>query len=143
MKSKDSHCVHSKGSTKVDVSSEMACPCCGESRPCPEFEAHHAVSLDSQRLLRQSGACEGEIRGTRELECETLPHSSERLIALRLAKLKKATLSAIQKREKLPRVLFWSLFHAEVSQLRERRQREREELRAKLFPYAAEDSEPF
>jgi len=62
------------------------------------------------------------------------------VVADRLRKLKKATLGAIEKRESLPRVLFWSLFHSEVEQIRERRQLERQAKKAELYPFVSEDS---
>lgn len=51
-------------------------------------------------------------------------------LALQLDRLKLATLSAIRRRERLPQPLFWSLFHAEVGQIKKRREKRRRALAA-------------
>ena len=43
-------------------------------------------------------------------------------IARRLARLRKVTLDAAQKREHIPQPLFWSLFHAELDELRRQKE---------------------
>lgn len=46
-------------------------------------------------------------------------------IAERLDRLKRATLDVVNRRERLPQPLFWSLFHTEVDEIREKRRKER------------------
>lgn len=55
-------------------------------------------------------------------------------IALRVERLKAAAFRVIQKRERLPHPLFWSLFCLEVSELKKRKNRERELRRILLGP---------
>lgn len=52
-------------------------------------------------------------------------------VAYHLQHLKAAVWKTIKKREKLPQPLFWSLFHVEVRELKQRRQKER--LLKKIF----------
>jgi len=47
-------------------------------------------------------------------------------IAARLETLKKATLAAAAKRERLPQPLFWSLFHSQIKEIRASKERLRE-----------------
>ncbi len=140
MKSDDSNSGSPADGSKRSVSTDTACPCCGDVQPCPEFSAHHSVSVTSERQAKSSKRADVCPEDTASVHSVTTD-SAERLLALRLSKLKKATLAAIRKRENLPHVLFWSLFHSEVSQIRERRQRERDQLRAQLYPYAADEPE--
>ena len=55
---------------------------------------------------------------------------SKSILSNRLDRLKHATLNAIKRRERLPQPLFWSLFHAEVEDIKAKREKKRDELRA-------------
>ena len=46
-------------------------------------------------------------------------------VADRLDRLKRATLNVVNRRERLPQPLFWSLFHTEVDEIRKKRKQER------------------
>ena len=54
-------------------------------------------------------------------------------LAERVRRLRGAALSAIERRERLPHPLFWSLFHSEVGELRRQRARAREEQRVRIL----------
>ena len=57
-------------------------------------------------------------------ECGDEAHEASEL-ALRLMRLKQATMRVVGDRERLPQPLFWSLFHTEISEIRRRRLAER------------------
>ena len=57
-------------------------------------------------------------------ECVSEEHEASEL-ALRLMRLKQATMRVVGNRERLPQPLFWSLFHTEISEIRRRRLAER------------------
>lgn len=61
-----------------------------------------------------------------------LEEDSASAIASRLERLKSAALQAAAKRERLPQLLFWSLFRLEVEELRKMRLEKRQELQ-KLY----------
>lgn len=63
-----------------------------------------------------------------EVSSESVSAPSE--IASRIQKLKDSSLAVIQRRERVPQPLFWSLFHLELKEVREMRKQKREELRA-------------
>lgn len=46
-------------------------------------------------------------------------------VAQKLERLRGATLGVLKRRERVPQPLFWSLFHAEVSEIKKRKERER------------------
>ncbi len=63
--------------------------------------------------------------------------SEREKVSLRLGRLRDATISVVRRRERVPQPLFWSLFHAEVSEIKKRKERERE-AREKLLGTAKE-----
>lgn len=73
-------------------------------------------------MLKESQAeCESEEM---ESEEEISPHAPS-AVAVRIGKLKEATLAAVKKRERLTQPLFWSLFRSEVDSIKKRKERDR------------------
>lgn len=58
-------------------------------------------------------------------------------VSTRLERLRENTLGVIKRRERVPQPLFWSLFHAELAEIKKRKERER---KARLALLGTEES---
>ena len=60
-----------------------------------------------------------------EEELTPLPPKPSTYISSEIKRLKAATIASLEKRERLPQPLFWSLFHSELKAIRRAKKEER------------------
>ena len=114
----------SEGSTSTQ------CPCCGAAEACAAYLA--CCALHTEVSFEEKHTSDDE---------QVAPSRSQ--ISEQVRRLQAATLRAIQRRERLPQRLFWSLFHSEIEEVRQKRQRRRDEQRAQIYPYLSTEEGDF
>ena len=89
---------------------------------------------EDTELVRSSGADSSQESAIMEVSADAAlgedpPPESKSEISEQLERLRGVTLQAISVRERLPQPLFWSLFHAELEDIKKKREKKRSELK--------------